>query len=177
MAAAAATRRAARARWFPRIDLVGGYLGFGAGGGEFTAEWQGGVRFSYPLFSGGARSGAVAESRAAERGAAERVRLLTLRLHDQVDRTLAAVENADAGSAALAAATEHLREVVRIEHLRLETGTGTEVDYLREEADLRRVRAEFVAARHDAIALRVELARLAGSLTLEWLHRTVEHAP
>ena len=177
LAAGAAAKRAAGAQWFPRIELVGGYLGFGAGSGDFTAEWQGGVRLSYPLFTGGARSGAGAEAAAREAAAAEGLRLATLQLHDQVDRALASIADADATTAALAAAVEHLTEVVRIEQLRLETGAGIQVDYLREEADLRRVRAQLAAAAHGAIAARVELARLTGLLSLDWLHRTVEHTP
>lgn len=177
VAGAAAARRAARASWFPHIAVTGGYLGFGAGNGDFSAEWQGGIRFSYPLFTGGARAGAGTEARARETAARESLRLVTLDLQGAVDRTLASIEDADATTAALAAAVQHFREVVRIEQLRLETGAGTETDFLREEANLRRVRAQLAAARYGAIAARVELARIAGLLSLDWLDRTVEQTP
>jgi outer membrane protein TolC len=78
--------------------------------------------------------------------------------------------------AALARAEQHQTEVARIELLSLEAGAGTQTDYLRAEADLARARSLLVEAQHTEIAAWVEVARVVGELTPEWLARTVEAA-
>jgi outer membrane protein TolC len=170
-------RRAARAAWFPRLELGGGYLGFGSGAGDFTTEWQGALRLSYPLFQGGARRSAVAAAGARAQAAAEQHRLALMDLEAAVDRTLAAVREARARVRAMTRAVLHLTEVVRIEQLALEAGAGTQADFLRAEADLRRSRAGLIDARHGEILARVELLRLTGELALEPLAALVESAP
>lgn len=175
--AARAGRRIASAQWLPRLDVVGGYLGFGSGGGDFTGEWQGGVRLTYPLFTGGARAFAVQQAGARVAVAERRHEEASLRVLDGVDRAVAAIREARARVEAGELATQHLDEVARIEQLRVTTGAGTETDYLRAEADLRRARAALVEARHTEIASRVELARLSGELSVEWLANAVENQP
>lgn len=64
-----------------------------------------------------------------------------------------------------------------MEKLRLDTGAGTQTDYLRAEADLLSARAELAAARHTVIGARVELARATGALTLDWLRQNLESNP
>jgi outer membrane protein TolC len=60
-------------------------------------------------------------------------------------------------------------EVVRIRRLSLQTGSGTQTDYLGAETDLLRARASLVEAQHGEIAARVELARVTGELSPAWL--------
>ena len=79
--------------------------------------------------------------------------------------------------AALQSAVEQSAEVARIERLALEVGSGTQSDYLDAEANLLRARADLIEARHAEISARVELARVLGELSPEWLARTVESAP
>jgi len=55
----------------------------------------------------------------------------------------------------------------------VQVGSGTETDYLDAEATLLSNRAALVQARHAEIAARIELARVTGVLTPEWLTRTV----
>lgn len=174
--AAALTRRAAVAQWFPRLDLVGGYLLFGSGAGDFTAEWQAGVKVSYPLFTGGARSGAVSEAGARASAADARARLVALETADAVDRAVSGVHDAAARRVAVDAAVRHLEEVVRIERLSLETGEGTETDFLQSEADLRGARADLARTREAELLARVALARLTGSLNATWITDSVENA-
>ena len=78
---------------------------------------------------------------------------------------------------ALRRAVQLQTEVARIEQLSLDAGAGTQTDYLRAEADLARARSLLVEAEHAEIAARVELARVVGELTTEWLNRNVETSP
>lgn len=172
--AAASAHRAARAAWFPRLELGGGYLVYGSGAGDYTSEWQGALRFAYPLFQGGARQAAVSAASARADGAAEQYRFAELELENMLDRALASVRETRARVHAMARAVEHLTEVVRIEQLALEAGAGTQSDFLRADADLRRSRAALIEARHGEILARVELLRITGELTPEGLAELVE---
>ena len=58
---------------------------------------------------------------------------------------------------------------VRIDQLALEAGAGVQTDYLIAEADLFRVRAALADARAAEIMALLELTRLRGQLTQEWL--------
>ena len=82
MDAARWARRATTAAWYPQLDLVGGYLGFSGGAGDLTTEWQAGVRLSYPVFTGGARSHAGRRSSAELAAAAPQGRMRTTRKGD-----------------------------------------------------------------------------------------------
>jgi len=172
--AASWTRRAAVAAWLPHLDLVGGYLVYGSGAGDFSGEWQAGIRLTYPIFTGGARSSAVTEAGAEATAASARVRLAEIATANAVDRALSAVRDAVARTAAVEAAVAHLDEVVRIERLSLETGEGTETDFLQSEADLRRARADLARTRATAVLARVSLARLTGALTPAWITAALE---
>jgi outer membrane protein TolC len=172
--AARAAHAEATAAWFPRFQLVGRYADYGTTAGGFQAEWQAGVQLSYPLFTAGARPAASERADAEVRAAAEQLRLAELRLAQAVDRAAAAVEAARARVAALEAAVQQGEEVVRIERLSLEEGAGVQSDYLTAEAELLRARAALTEARAQEIGARVELARVAGELTLDWLARNLE---
>jgi len=71
-------------------------------------------------------------------------------------------------------AVHHLAEVARIEQLALEAGAGTQTDFLRADADLRKSRAQLIEARHMEILARIQLARTTGELSVEWLASTLE---
>lgn len=167
--AARSSRSVALAQWLPQLEVVGGYLGFGSGQGDFVAEWQFGARLSYPLFAGGARAAAVRRA-GYEVAAAEAARgEIEESLLGALDRAVAAYREAQARVAAGATAVAHFDELRRIEQLRLETGAGTELDFLRAEADLRRAQAALLEARHALLLSRIQLARLTGELGLGWL--------
>lgn len=170
-------RRAAVAAWFPRLEVVGGYLGFGSRSGDLTTEWQAGVRLSYPIFAGGGRAHRVAAASARARSAEQQVRLVELETAEAADRAVSAVVEQRARVAAQESAVRHLSEVARIELLSLEAGAGTEADYLQAEAALRRARAALVAARHAEIVARIELAHVSGTLTPAWLTSVLDGAP
>jgi len=91
-----------------------------------------------------------------------------------VDQALAALRQAHARVAALQSAVEQSAEVARIERLSLEVGSGTQTDYLAAEANLLSARAGLIEARHAEIGARVELARIIGELSRDWLARIVE---
>jgi outer membrane protein TolC len=169
-------RRAAVATWFPQLDATGVVLGYGGANESLTSEWQVGVRLSYPLFLGG-RAQSVHRTGAQADAADARYRALHLDAEDALDAALGARTAARARAAAVETAVTHLAEVARVERLALEAGAGTEAEYLRAEADLRRIRAELARARAAVVLAQVELARLTGDLTATWLDRTLETAP
>ncbi len=174
--AAESGRRAAVAQWWPSIELMGGWIGYGYPGGLST-EWQVGARLRYPIFTGGARSSAVARAGARATAAREQLRMEELAVAESVDVAVTVVSEVQSRVLAMTRAVAHLAEVARIEQLALTAGAGTQIDYLRAEADLSRARAALVETRHAEIAARVELARVTGELNQEWLNRSVETIP
>ena len=174
---ALSSRRAAAAAWLPSIDLFGGYLGFGSGGGDLVTEWQGGARVSYPIFSGGARSKTVERAGALVEIALQEIRQLELSVQDGVDKAITAVRQSRVRVAAVEEAVNHVAEVARIELLSLNAGAGTQTEYLRSEAELLHARALLIEARNAEIAARVELARITGQLSPAWLENELENTP
>lgn len=172
-AAARAGRAVARGRRWPRFELVGAWLDRGSADGHFTAEWNVGVQLTYPIFTGGSVSRAAARAAAAHRAAEERVRLVELEALHAMDQTRLRAAEAAARAASLRVAVDRFAEVVRIERLRLDTGSGTQTEYLRAEADLLTARAALTEAQHAVVAVWVELARITGDLSLAWLSRLV----
>jgi outer membrane protein TolC len=132
---------------------------------------------AYPVFTGGARSSAVSRAGAFATAAREEVRLSEMQTREAVDRALGAVEAASSRTVAVTRAVEHLSEVTRIERLALDAGAGTQTEYLRAEADLLTARASLIEARHTTILARVELARIVGELSPDWLAHALENAP
>jgi outer membrane protein len=171
-----ANQRLARSARWPRLDLFGGWIDRGSAEGDFTAEWNVGLQFSYLVFSGGAVSRGVARADAARRASDERLRLIESRVAHDVDRARSTVEEARARVLSLRTAVARFAEVARIERLRLDAGAGTETDYLNAEAELLVARAGLVDAQHREMAARVELARIVGRLDVPWLERYVEIA-
>jgi outer membrane protein len=176
--AADAASGAVRATRLPELRLLGGYVDRGGGSGGFEAEWQAGMALSWPVWTGGARGSQIRRAEADARAAAEQLRLADLALGAELDRALAALRESRARVVSLQRALDASLEVARIERLALDVGSGTQSDYLDAEADLLRARAGLLEARHTEIAARIELARIAGELTLEWLAATlVESRP
>ncbi|HSR42778.1 MAG TPA: TolC family protein [Longimicrobiales bacterium] len=176
-AAAEARARQARAGWLPTLEATAGFNEYGSGGGDFQGEWQSALRLSYPLFTGGARGAGVAEAEAAGRRAREALRGARLALEGAADRARAAAVEADARIRALRAAEERQAEVVRIEALALEVGSGVQTDYLEAAATLARIRSDLAGARRDRGASRAARARALGRLTLSWIDENVEVQP
>jgi outer membrane protein len=172
-AADAAFGVAKSARW-PEARLVGNYLSFGGGSTGFAAEWNAGVQVSVPIWNGGATGKAIQRADAARRAAAEELRQAELNVTSEVDRALAALQDAQARATSLTTAVSRLEEVVRIQKLLLDTGQGTQVDYLNAEADLLASRANLARARLGEVDARAGLARAAGELTPAWLEENLE---
>jgi len=166
---------AARATRFPELRLQGSYVdrGMASAGwppvAALKGEWQAGIQLSYPLFTGGQRASAIRRADADARLRAEQARAAALQLEQSVDRALGIAREGHARMLALTTAVAQFDEVVRIRRLALETGSGTQTDYLDAETDLLRARAGLVDARHAEIAAHIEMARVAGELTPDWL--------
>jgi outer membrane protein TolC len=90
------------------------------------------------------------------------------------ERASQALDEARAQVASYTRAEAGFAEVLRIEELALAVGTGDAVAYLDAEAALAAARAGLIGARHQEIAARVELARVAGTLDAAWILREVE---
>jgi outer membrane protein len=173
---AAAAHRAALGAWIPTLGAFGSWLGYGTASSDLTLEWQAGVSISYPLFTAGARRSAV--RRAAEQAgqAREELRLDELQSDQQVDQALGNVQATHALVDAIALTVQAQTEVARIERLSLEAGAGTQTDYLNAQSDLHRARSALVRAGNGEVAAFVELARVLGTLTPEWIDRNLEIA-
>lgn len=172
-AAEAGVDAALGARW-PTVELVGDWYDRGGASTDFTAEWEAGLRITHPLFAGGEIRGRVDRASATYRHADESVRLTEFAVSRDVDSAIATIAEADVRAASLAAAAERYAEVVRVERLRLETGTGTQTDYLDAETDLLVTRARLAEAEHASISARVELARITGTLGPDWMDENLE---
>lgn len=168
-AAADAGRGEARSAWLPRLQAIGRYQEFGSGAGDYTGEWQGGVQLSYPLFTGGRRVGAADRAGAEARAAEAQAAAAEQDVERELDSTLAALASSRARVSALSDAVRQSEEVVRIERLALSTGAGTQSDYLSAEAALYEARAALTDATAAQLGARVELARITGELSLEWV--------
>lgn len=175
--AARSSLGAARATRLPELRVSTGYIDRGRWWGDFTPEWQVGALISYPLYTGGSRSSAIRRAAAEATAAAELLRAAELAAEQGVDRALAALRESRARVAALESAVEQSAEVARIERLSVEVGSGTQTDYLESEANLLRTRAGLIEARHAEITAAIELARIQGELSGDWLARTMESLP
>jgi outer membrane protein len=169
--AAVAEERAGR---LPRVEAVGGVLDYGAFADGHRAEWQGGLRLSWPVFTGGQRTAAIRRASAERTAAESELSATELRLAYEVDTARTAIAEADARADALGLAVIQWSEVARIERLALGAGSGVQRDLLRAEAGLFQARAGLEYARHEAILARVALARATGTLDSTWLERALE---
>ena len=161
------------ARW-PRVELGGRLLHWGSDADPAAAtEWNAGLQVSVPVFTGGAVGSRIERAEAERDAARERLRQRRLEAEREVDAALSAHRRSEARRRSLEVRVRSLEEVARIEALRLETGTGTQNEYLDAEAALLEARARLARTRYAALAARVRLARAWGVLTLDWLERTL----
>ena len=169
LAAAERGRAEARSLSLPRVNLGGRFIEYAAGSGDTQGEWQAGVQVSYPLLTGGTRQ--AARERAEAEIAAARAELAgaELRIEEAVDRAIAALAPTRARINALVSAVAQAEEVTRIERLALDAGTGLQSDYLTAEAELFRVRAALAEANAALVLLRVDIARIQGEISLDWI--------
>jgi outer membrane protein len=176
-AAAEAGGRVARGIRLPSIALAGGYNGWSDSKGNDQIEWNASAQLALPLFTGGAIESGIARSDAVRSGAFEQLRLSELQLRQDIERASTMVAEAHARVRSLKSAVASMTEVARIEKLSLDVGSGTQTDYLSAEADLLAARANLVNARYREIVTRVDLARITGQLSLEWLAQNLESRP
>ncbi len=158
----------------PNFQASAALVDYAAATGSPVAEWQAGLKVSWPLFTGGARRAAIRQARAGVRTAKASLRLVELQNQQAIDAADAAVVEADARTEALQASVRQWQEVARIEALSLAEGSGVQSDLLRAQAGLFQARAGFARARYDAVLARVRLARAQGSLDRKWMDTALE---
>jgi outer membrane protein len=173
--AASAGVKLARGAFFPDLQLVGQYDNRGSTEGSFFGEWAVGAAVSFPLFQGGARINELERARAERESAERQLDLTQLRAAERVDRALGALREAEARSASLRSAVEQYAEVARAEKLALDTGAGTQTDYLTAHADLLSARAQLAETAMNRIIAWAELARVTGQLSLGWVRDNLEN--
>lgn len=174
LAAAEAGRRMVRSVRLPQLDLTGAYIDRGSIHGNHQAEWNLGVQLVYPFFTGGRVKYGVERADAETRAVEERVRLEELDTRRALDQAFSSIETAQAQVSSLKVAEARAAEVARIEKLRLDAGVGNQSDYLAAEATLLALRAGLVDARHAEILAHVDLARVRGRLTPDWIRQHLE---
>jgi outer membrane protein TolC len=106
--------------------------------------------------------------------ATEALRSAELAVEGGVEEALAAAQETRAMRVALESAVEQAAEVARIEALALEVGSGIQTDFLRAQSELFQARAALSQARHGEVMAGVQLARVTGELTLDWLQENME---
>ena len=173
--AAQSERSVARGARWPRIQLGGRFIEYASTDTSPQGEWQGGASLSYPIYTGGARGAAIDRASAETRAADAELDLGRRRVAEAIDRALTVVKSATARVVALTAAVAQSEEVTRIDQLALSAGAGVQSDYLTAEANLLRVRAALTDARASEVMAQVELARISGELSPEWLAEHVEN--
>jgi outer membrane protein TolC len=174
LAGTAAGVEVARASLYPTLEAAGAYSEFGSLSGGHTLEWQGSLRVSFPIFTGGARRGDRDRASAEMKKATEALRSAELAVEGGVEEALAAAQETRAMRVALESAVEQAAEVARIEALALEVGSGIQTDFLRAQSELFQARAALSQARHGEVMAGVQLARVTGELTLDWLQENME---
>lgn len=167
----------ARSGRLPKVQVGARVSEYASSNGFASTEWQGGVQLSYAVFTGGSSSAASQRADAEVRAAAADLALMDIRISDAVDRAISAAQSAHARASSLDEAATQQQEVVRIEKLSLDTGTGVQTDYLNAEAELFRFRAAATQARAAEMQARAELARLAGTLSPQWITTNLERIP
>ncbi len=160
-----------RAGHLPAVDLVASYaledLNFGGIADINRFDTTVGLRFSLPLYAGGAVVSAT-------RAAAEREAEARHRLELALRRTTRAVRDAYRGVLTAISRVEALRRAVVSAETALEAteagfeaGTRTIVDVLNAQRDLHRARRDFARARYDYLLNSLRLRRAAGILAPE----------
>jgi outer membrane protein len=177
LAAAQAGVPLAKSERYPSLHLSAGLLDRGSPDTEFETEWNAGLHLHLPLFTGGALRSGVRRAEALHLQAQEDLRLHDDVLREDVDRAVARIEEPRAQTAELATASSRFEEVARVSQLQVETGTGTQIDYLQAESDLLRARAAHARARYSEIAARIQLQRALGTLDVNWLRTTFRSEP
>ncbi len=175
--AAEATRSVATARYRPRLSSEAGLNQYGAGSGDFSAEWQVGLLVSYPLFTGGGRGAELEGAEAAVREASAQVDLRTRDLDAALDVAWASWVDANARLVAFETSVARYEEVARIEALSLTVGSGVQTDFLSAEAALFNARAARADARKAAGLAQLRLAHARGILTEEWIQNPTAQSP
>ena len=163
-----------KATRLPTLRASAGLLNFGSGLGEYTTEWQAGVRLSWPLFTGGAREASIRRADADVTVAREELRAMELAMANEMDAADAALAEATARAAALDASVTQWEEVARIEALSLETGAGVQQDFLRAQAAPFQARAGRARAYYDQLLALVGRARAQGRLDRGWMDDALE---
>ncbi len=175
--AADAGADAARSAWLPSVSAALGYSFFAGGGVDAVAEWQAGLQISYPLFTGGARRGAVAAAAADAARARADTRVVRERAAQSADAARTAEIEARSRVVALEAAVTGFDELARVERLALDEGAGIQSDWLRAEAGLFQARAGLADAGYSVLRARLAWARAVGRLDLDFIDSLLEMTP
>ena len=172
--AAEAEVKLARSAFLPVVQLFGAYDERGAADAGSSGEWNFGGGVSLPLFDGGARRREQQRAEAQREAARRQLDLARLDVAARIDRSLAALHEAESRVQQLQHLVVQYDEVARGERLALVAGAGTQTDYLAALADLLGARGQLASASMNRITALAELAAATGELTLAWLEQNLE---
>ena len=147
-----AQHRRDQARWafLPEVGIQGNWLGHVApsvSGALQTFDF--GIYLKFPILIGATRWYALDETQAEWQAASERVRAREFEIAAQVADALGRVEAAQAQLQAAIARRSLGHEVARVEHLKLEQGTGRVEDYLAARAQEAEGEASYWQSRYN----------------------------
>ncbi len=177
MEAARQAVEASGGAWWPQLLASAQLNQYGSGNGYFSTEWNLGIGFRYPIYTGGSRGSAVERAEADLRQSREALRETELQVEGLVDRAETALAEAVARVEALGETVRLMEEVARIERLSLEEGAGIQRDLLDAEADLLRAWASLIRAEGTAVLAQVSLSRARGTLSMAWVEAHLENRP
>lgn len=139
----------AEGKRLPSLSLNGEYLERSGSDMDFSENWNIGLRFSLPLFDGGAIRSEISSEKKELEKAKEQERMLKHEIIRSVKDAYITIENARERMEVSVTAIETAREILRIETLKFETGAGTSTDVIDAQTALLRAETDYYQAVFD----------------------------
>jgi len=139
----------------PALNLYAEYTETSGNDFDFRDNWLISLKLTVPLFDGGVIKTRIQRERKKLEKIKEEERALRLEILRQIKDAYLGIENARKRMEALTRAIETAEEVLRIERLKYEAGTGTSADVIDAQTALLRARVDYyrgVYDKHIAVA-------------------------
>ena len=160
----------------PELRAMANLNDWASSRGNAATEWNAGFQVTVPLFDGGTARRRIAQAQAGRDAAAEQARLAESQVREGWTARWRRPRRPGPASTAWPGRRTASPRWLRVQKLLLDNGAGTQTDYLAAEADLLAARADLAEAEQRVVLTRVDLARAAGRLTLDWLRANLATA-
>lgn len=157
-------REAARAAYYPVLDVFGDFGTSGEDPGDDVEVWMVGVGLDIPIWDSYARLGALEQKRSIVTQSENRVQDLEEDIRSQVSTLLEDVPAQEEVARVAKKAVEVAEERLTVAEDRFETGDGTELDVVEAKVDLANARFENIEELLELYRLRIEWFRALGRL-------------